>query len=114
MRNDPVRAAELLGLPRRSFVVFGLCVGYAMAEAADEVKPRLPQGIVLHRERYDAGREATLRPPYDAEMAAFSRRHEFQAATWRQRVLNRLGPIRSMNGRETDAGGAGNPRHEIR
>jgi nitroreductase len=100
MRNDPVRVAGLLGLPQRSFVVFGLCVGYAMAEAAGEVKPRLPQGIVLHREHYAVGREAALRSPYDAEMAVFSQRHELQAATWTQRVLNRLGPIRSMNGRE--------------
>ena len=29
MRNDPARVAELLGLPPRAFVVFGLCVGYA-------------------------------------------------------------------------------------
>jgi nitroreductase len=54
MRNDPVRVAELLGLPKQSFVVFGLCVGYATEKAAGEVKPRLPQGTVLHRERYDA------------------------------------------------------------
>ena len=38
---------------------------------------------------------------YDAEMAKFSARHELQAATWTQRVLNRLGPIKAMNGRET-------------
>jgi nitroreductase len=100
MRNDPVRVAELLGLPRQSFVVFGLCVGYATDKSVGEVKPRLPQGIVLHRERYDAGNEAALRQIYDAEMAKFSQRHELQAATWTQRVLNRLGPIKSMNGRE--------------
>jgi nitroreductase len=100
MRNDPVRVAELLGLPRQSFVVFGLCVGYATDKSVGEVKPRLPQGIVLHRERYDAGNEAALRKTYDAEMAKFSQRHELQAATWTQRVLNRLGPIKSMNGRE--------------
>ena len=34
MRNDPVRVAELLGLPPRAFVVFGLCVGYADPESA--------------------------------------------------------------------------------
>jgi hypothetical protein len=34
-------------------------------------------------------------------MSKFSARHELQAATWTQRVLNRLGPIKSMNGRET-------------
>ena len=100
MRNDPVRVAELLRLPRQAFVVFGLCVGYATETGAGEVKPRLPQGVVLHREHYDAGREATLRPMYDAEMTQFSQRHELQAATWTRRVLNRLGPIKSMNGRE--------------
>lgn len=100
MRNDPVRVARLLGLPPQSFVVFGLCVGYATDKGAGEVKPRLPQGIVLHRERYDADAEAALRQAYDAEMTKFSQRHELQAATWTQRVLNRLGPIKSMNGRE--------------
>src|SRR5476651_1915342 len=100
MRNDPVRVAELLGLPENSFVVFGLCVGYATAKGEGEVKPRLPQSVVLHHERYDATRETALRQTYDEEMAAFSKRHELQAATWTQRVLNRLGPIKSMNGRE--------------
>lgn len=100
VRNDPVRVAQLLRLPRQSFVVFGLCVGYAADKAAGEVKPRLPQGVVLHREQYDAGPAAALRPAYDAEMSRFSQRHELQAATWTQRVLNRLGPLKSMNGRE--------------
>jgi nitroreductase len=102
MRNDPIKVAELLGLPPQSFVVFGLCVGYAADDkAAGEVKPRLPQSIVLHKERYDAAQETVLRANYDAEMTKFSARHELQAATWTQRVLNRLGPIKSMNGRET-------------
>ncbi len=102
MRNDPVKVAELLGLPPQSFVVFGLCVGYAAdGKAQGEVKPRLPQATVLHRERYDAARETAQRAAYDAEMAKFSARHELQAATWTQRVLNRLGPLKSMNGRET-------------
>lgn len=100
MRNDPVRVAELLGLPKQSFVVFGLCVGYATEKAAGEVKPRLPQATVLHRERYDASGEAEQRRTYDEEMSRFSARHELQAATWTQRVLNRLGPLASMNGRE--------------
>ena len=102
MRNDPIKVAELLGLPPQSFVVFGLCVGHAADDkAAGEVKPRLPQSVVLHHERYDATKEAALRATYDAEMAKFSARHELQAATWTQRVLNRLGPLKSMNGRET-------------
>jgi len=100
MRNDPVRVARLLGLPPKAFVVFGLCVGYATEKASGEVKPRLPQGTVLHHERYDASHEAAGRKIYDAELDRFSQRHELQATTWTRRVLNRLGPIKSMNGRE--------------
>ena len=55
---------------------------------------------MLHHERYDASKEPAERKIYDAEMARFSQRNELQATTWTQRVLNRLGPIKSMNGRE--------------
>ena len=100
MRNDPVRVARLLNLPDGAFVVFGLCVGYPTEQVVGEVKPRLPQSLVLHRERYDATHEAAAIKQYDTEMEKFSQRHELQAGTWTQRVLNRLGPIKSMNGRE--------------
>ena len=33
-------------------------------------------------------------------MAKFSARNEMQATTWTARMLNRMGPIKSMNGRE--------------
>ena len=101
MRNDPLRVAALLGLPPRAFAVFGLCVGYADPKARNEVKPRLPQSTVLHHERYDVAPETKDRPAYDAEMSKFSARNEMQATTWTQRVLNRMGPLKSMNGRET-------------
>jgi nitroreductase len=100
MRNDPERVAALLCLPRQSFVLFGLCVGYATEQSAGEVKPRLPQSIVVHHDAYDPGNKDAERRTYDAEMAKFAARHELQATTWTQRVLNRLGPIKSMNGRE--------------
>jgi nitroreductase len=100
MRNDPERVAKLLGLPKQSFVVFGLCIGYATDAAASEVKPRLPQSIIVHREAYDGRNTNAERQTYDGEMAKFAARHEMQATTWTQRVLNRLGPIKSMNGRE--------------
>jgi nitroreductase len=100
MRNDPARVAELLGLPPKSFVVFGLCVGYADPAAKNEVKPRLPQSTVLHRERYDAAPEQRDRAAYDAELEKFSARNEMVATTWTRRMLNRMGPIAAMNGRE--------------
>jgi nitroreductase len=100
MRNDPERVAELFNLPKQSFVVFGLCVGYATEKGAGEVKPRLSQATVLHHERYDDSNADAGRKAHDEEMMRFSARHELQAGTWTQRVLNRLGPLKSMNGRE--------------
>lgn len=100
MRNDPERVAKLLGLPPQCFVLFGLCVGYATEQAAGEVKPRMPQPMMLHHERYDASKAGALRQAHDKAMTEFSARNEMQAGTWTQRVLNRLGPMSSMNGRE--------------
>ena len=100
MRNDPERVASLLELPPQAFAVFGLCVGHAEPKAASEVKPRLPQDVIVHHNRYSSEGEEAKRIAYDAMMAEFSRRHELQVTTWSQRVLNRLGNMRSLNGRE--------------
>ena len=100
MRNDPEKVAELFNLPKQSFVVFGLCVGYATEKSVGEVKPRLSQAAILHHESYDASIAHAERLAHDEEMMRFSARHDLQAGTWTQRVLNRLGPMKSMNGRE--------------
>jgi nitroreductase len=100
MRNAPLEVAELLGLPKQSFVLFGLCVGYATDNAVGEVKPRLPQSAVLHHERYDTAKVVAERQAYDEEMKKFSARQDLQAGTWTARVRNRLEPMSSMNGRE--------------
>lgn len=100
LRNDPLKVKELLGLPDGCMAVFGLCVGYASADAANEVKPRLPQAAVLHREVYGCADEAALRSAYDVEMGAFSRRNEMVADTWTRRVINRMGSLAAMNGRD--------------
>ncbi|TDG28346.1 NADPH-dependent oxidoreductase [Paracraurococcus ruber] len=100
LRNDPLKVAEVLGLPPGVMGVFGLCVGYPKPRAEGEVKPRLPQGVVLHRGRYDAGPEPTARAAYDAEMSAFSQRNEMAADSWTQRVIARIGTVRALRGRD--------------
>jgi nitroreductase len=114
MRNDPEKVAELFNLPKQSFVVFGLCVGYATEKAVGEVKPRLAQGAILHHESYDISTADAERKAHDDEMVRFSTRHELQAGTWTQRVLNRLGPLKSMNGRERMRAALGRLGFEIR
>ena len=99
LRNDVVRVAELLGLPPGAAPVFGLCIGKAVAGREGEVKPRLPQAAVLHRETYDAA-DAGHRAAYDPRMEAFSRRNEMAGSTWTQRVILRLRSFAALHGRD--------------
>ena len=100
MRNDVRRIAELLELPSGTLGVFGLCVGYADPAAPSEIKPRLAQGAILHRERYKVPDEKTLRGDYDAKLAAFSKRNEMVHDSWTDRVKSRLGSAASLRGRD--------------
>ena len=64
VRNHVEKIGPLCGLPKGVFPVAGLTLGWPEAKA--ETSPRLPQPVVVHRERYDdAGLEAAL-PGYDA------------------------------------------------
>lgn len=67
IRNNTAAVIELLGLPRLTFPVTGMTLGWPAAEPP--VRPRLPQSAVLHWEHYDAGQDAELHA-YDKAMAA--------------------------------------------
>jgi nitroreductase len=99
IRNDVTRVAELLGLPPGAAPVFGLCIGYPLPGREGEVKPRLPQDAVLHRETYDAA-DGAHRAAYDPRMEDFSRRQEMAGSSWTQRVIARLGTFKALHGRE--------------
>jgi len=99
LRNQPQEVAKVVGLPPGAFGAFGMCVGYASPTAASEVKPRLPQAVVLHREIYGANNETEHRVAYDHLMTAFSQRNEMSTDTWTKRVVGRMGRIAAMSGR---------------
>ena len=100
MRNNPEAVAVELGLPPGVMAVFGLCVGHADAGSLSDVKPRLPQAAVLHRERYDAGAEAAIVAGYDATLRSFQEEQKMALQGWSDLVLNRLGAVRSLSGRD--------------
>lgn len=100
LRNDVGRVAATLGLPPGVVGVFGLCVGYATETAIGEVKPRLPQAAVLHHDSYDASAEPVQRAAYDGLMRDFSQRNEMAADTWTARVINRIGTLGALRGRD--------------
>ncbi|HBK06920.1 MAG TPA: NADPH-dependent oxidoreductase [Acetobacteraceae bacterium] len=100
LRNNPREVARIVGLPSGAFGVFGMCVGYASAAGATEVKPRLPQDVVVHHETYDATGESGHRKAYDALLQSFSARHGMAIDTWTRRVINRMGKIAALSGRD--------------
>ncbi len=102
MRNHPEAVAAALGLPQGAFAVFGLCVGHIDPAAPPAaVKPRLPQSVVLHRERYSAELEAEHLPAYDGALTTFQAEQGMARQPWSDLIRRRLGPLSGLSGRET-------------
>jgi nitroreductase len=66
LRNHPQEAIQLLGLPRLTFPIFGMTLGWPAKEA--RVRPRLPLRAVLHWEQYQTDQDPAL-AEYDRTMA---------------------------------------------
>lgn len=70
MRNKPHEVAELLGLPSRTFAVFGLCLGRPAENANAAIKPRMLPNGVWFKETYGVNEEAI--EEYNERYAAFA------------------------------------------
>lgn len=66
IRNNPAEVIELLGLPRLTFPLVGMTLGWP--ETVPEPKPRLATSAVLHWESYDASNEGEALAEYDRVM----------------------------------------------
>ncbi|WP_338662263.1 NADPH-dependent oxidoreductase [Pararoseomonas sp. SCSIO 73927] len=103
LRNRPPEVAAELALPPRAFAAFGLAVGWPDTEARAEVKPRLPQSLVLHRETYGTAGEEAAVAAYDRVLAGFSEANGMGRADWTGRMLKRVAGPESLSGRHTMA-----------
>lgn len=100
LRNDPEAVAALLGLPPNVVAVFGLCVGWPDPARPAAVKPRLPQGVVLHRGRYDPTLATAAIEAYDMAMAAFQAGQRMPEVGWSGAALERVRGPGSLSGRD--------------
>ncbi|WNC12757.1 oxygen-insensitive NADPH nitroreductase [Brevibacillus brevis] len=50
IRNNPRDVATVLGLPKLTIPIMGMCLGYPAQDV--EQKPRMPKRAVIHEERY--------------------------------------------------------------
>lgn len=100
VRNKPEEVAAELGLPPLVMPVFGMTVGHPDPAAEASVKPRLPQSVVLHRERYSAASEPDGVAAYDERLRAFQEATRMRPVGWSRSVVDRLRSGASLMGRD--------------
>jgi nitroreductase len=100
IRNRPVEVANELGLPPQAFALFGLTVGRPDPAIPAAVKPRLPQGEVLFRERYGAIDGTGAVAAYDARLRSFQREQAMPERDWTEQASQRVRGAASLAGRD--------------
>jgi len=100
VRNDPDFVARELGLPDLVFPVFGLTVGYPDPAIKTDVKPRLPQSTVLHRERYSNNPTDVELYNYNETLRAFQRSQSMALIDWSDQASGRIATREALKNRD--------------
>jgi len=100
VRNLPEQIAAELALPPHAFAVFGMSIGYPDAARPTDIKPRLPQSLVLHRERYSAAPHSDEVEGYNQTMRGFQREQGMPSIDWTQQCFNRVKDAAALRGRD--------------
>ncbi|GLQ09464.1 NADPH-dependent oxidoreductase [Devosia yakushimensis] len=100
IRNQPEAVAAELGLPPEAVAVFGLTVGYPDPSRASDVKPRLPQSSVLHREQYGRAVQSDDLAAYNTALRQFQAEQGMPQIDWTELISRRIGTTPALKGRE--------------
>ncbi|MBS9895683.1 MULTISPECIES: oxygen-insensitive NADPH nitroreductase [Vibrio] len=89
LRNNAQKVDELLGLPKNTAILFGMCLGHP--DQAPEVKPRLPKHVVVHENQYQDLNLDDIQT-YDQTMRNYyaNRSSNQKQSTWSQEVTSKL------------------------
>ncbi|WP_218621629.1 nitroreductase family protein [Microbacterium oleivorans] len=99
VRNNPEQIADVLELPPGAFPAFGVVIGHPDPDDPAGVKPRLPQTVVRHRERYRLP-EADEIAVYDAAVTAYYAT-QGEPRGWLRAAIARVRDAASLHGRHT-------------
>jgi len=99
MRNHPAAVADELALPDETLVVFGMTIGIPDPSVQTDVKPRLPQNVILHRERYSPPDSALL-AAYDQRIRDFQAEQKMRVTDWTEQSALRVRDEAALTGRE--------------
>ena len=87
-------------LPPHVFAVFGMSVGYPDPDRPTDIKPRLPQSVVLHRERSSAVQRSDAIDGYNATIRGFQREQGMKPIDWTRQCFNRVKDAVALRGRD--------------
>jgi len=99
LRNNAEETAEVLRLPPRSFAVVGLAIGHPDPNVGTDVKPRIPQDALVHRDAYSIQGEDEALARADTHALAFRREQKLDEKPWTTLALERLHSVGSLKGR---------------
>lgn len=88
IRNSMAEVTELLGLPKFVLPLFGFCIGYP--DAVPDVKPRIPQAMLVHENRYQTV-DPTMLADYDNRTNIYYQQRDSnqRSETWSE-LIQRL------------------------
>ncbi len=89
LRNSPKQVDELLGLPKYSAVLFGMCLGHP--DQDPQLKPRLGADVIVHENTYQPlNKEAVAE--YDQTMIEYyqSRSSNTKQQGWSEQITAKL------------------------
>ncbi len=99
-RNRAKELAELLNLPRYSYVVCGLVVGWPDPEVQTNIRPRLPQQVVVHHNQYEAKNLNMHIDAYEEVFKTFREGLGMKGKTWKEAVQGSATSMEYMDGRQ--------------
>ena len=102
VRNHAEELSNVLGLPPGAFPVVGVAIGHPHPSAPGGIKPRLPQELIRHQEKYAQPSEEAV-AKYDATLSAYYATHD-EPRRWVDAVLQRVRDRLSLHGRDTIRG----------
>ena len=101
MRNNAPAVAAELGLPDQVFALFGMTVGVPDPARPAQVKPRLPQQVVLMREQYQWGGEQRAGiAAFNQRLRAFQRAEKMREQDWSDLATKRVRDAAALTGRD--------------
>lgn len=99
MRNAASELAEMIDPPPYSYVTFGMAVGDPEPDRMSDVRPRMPQPVVLHPNQYKRERYCEFLDGYENTYRQYREARNIKPKTWQNSVYEATTSMEYMSGR---------------